>query len=262
MGPPAGGSRDGAVVAEQHRGPAGEPGRGQAGPADDRGRRVDLHADQGWPRGQRRPAARSIRAEPEPGSTTRAGRMPVPAAQAIMLSMTGGGVNVCPRTRRRAGLRSAQKAAPSGSSPARIRSRAARQRRRSPGLRPAAPAARSRSAPDQPATRARPQRAGQGISAARPVICVWSRPACTAGRRPSLARPPPPDPAPASRPGRANWLGQAACGRSRSPARQTSPARPPGAEVLVAPLLGAQCAFRNLSGSGGSKDSTNSGEKM
>ena len=47
------GQRGPAVVAEQHRGPAGEPGGGQAGPAEDRGRRVDLHADQG----RLRPAA-------------------------------------------------------------------------------------------------------------------------------------------------------------------------------------------------------------
>ena len=120
--------------------------------------------------GQWRPAASSIRAEPEPGSTTRAGRIPVPAAQAIMLSMTGGGVNVCPRTRRPAGLRSAQKASPSGSSPARIRSRTAVTARVLPGPRSAARAARSCSAPDQPATEPAPSRLARVISARSSVI--------------------------------------------------------------------------------------------
>ena len=54
-----------AVVAEQHRGPAGEAGRGQAGPAHDRGQRVYLDADQG----RLRPAAASGQEHPgRPGA--------------------------------------------------------------------------------------------------------------------------------------------------------------------------------------------------
>ena len=59
-GPGPGKSR-GAVVAEQDRGPAGKAGRGQAGPAHDRGQRVYLDADQG----RLRPAA--ARGQEHPG---------------------------------------------------------------------------------------------------------------------------------------------------------------------------------------------------
>jgi hypothetical protein len=87
-----------------------------------------------------------------------------------MLSMTGGGVNVCPSTRRLAGLRSAQKASPSGSSPARIRSRATVTARSLPGPRSPARVARSRSAADQPATEPAPSQPARVISACSSVI--------------------------------------------------------------------------------------------
>ncbi len=89
----------------------------------------------------------------------------MPAAQAIMLSITGGGVNVCPSARRPADPRSAQNASPSGSSPARIRSRTTASARVLAGPRPAPRAARSRSAADQPATPAAPSRTARSTSA-------------------------------------------------------------------------------------------------
>ncbi len=143
----------------------GEPGGGQAGPADDRGHRVDLHADQGRlrpaaPRGQEHPG-RAGAGIHDPG---RAGsRCPRPRRSCS--SMTGGGVNVWPRTRLPAGPRSAQKASPSGSSPARIRSRAAATARAMSRPRAAARATRSCSAADQPATRAAPSRLARSTRA-------------------------------------------------------------------------------------------------
>ncbi len=115
--------------------------------------------------GQRRPAASRNRADPQPGSTTRAGRHPLAAAHAIMLSMTGAGVKVWPRPRRRAGPRSAQNAAPSGSPPARTCSRTAARPAASAGD-PGRPAAASRcSARDQPGTLAAPSRAAAASQA-------------------------------------------------------------------------------------------------
>src|SRR5262249_49274713 len=72
--------------------------------------------------GKRRPAAARNRAEPAPGSTTRAGVRARPAHE-IMLPTTGAGVNVWPAPRRRSGGLIRQNASPSGSSPARIRAR-------------------------------------------------------------------------------------------------------------------------------------------
>src|SRR5215468_5775548 len=160
--------------------------------------------------GQRRPAAARNRAEPAPGSTTRAGVRARPAHE-IMLPTTGAGVNVWPAPRRRSGGLIRQNASPSGSSPARIRARnpatpphpvpsprppglppvpsphpplplrAARSSQQSRPSRPAAPAgaastaaavARSCSAGDQPATRAAPSRTARSARAYSPAEVV------------------------------------------------------------------------------------------
>src|SRR5262245_703593 len=160
--------------------------------------------------GQRRPAAARNRAEPAPGSTTRAGVRARPAHE-IMLPTTGAGVNVWPAPRRRSGGLIRQHASPAGAPPARIRARtpatpphpvpsprppglppvpsphpplplrAARSSQQSRPSRPAAPAgaastaaavARSCSAGDQPATRAAPSRTARSARAYSPAEVV------------------------------------------------------------------------------------------
>src|SRR5262249_48022919 len=162
--------------------------------------------------GQRRPAAARNRAEPAPGSTTRAGVRARPAHE-IMLPTTGAGVNVWPAPRRRSGglirpdpspARSAPPPAgpgprpppppphppppppppalpPPPPPPPPFPPRAARSPQQPRPPRPAAPAgaastaaavARSCSAGDQPATRAAPSRTARSARAYSPAEVV------------------------------------------------------------------------------------------